>query len=365
MSGQPYAIPASQAQPRGFVIARSPGEPQRPGSLHVQPRLSKWLSLAERGCVRVFTGKVEIGQGILTALQLIAAEELDLPLAAVHVQSARTDQGPDEGVTSGSLSVQDSGGALRHACAHLRGLALQRASQAAALAPEAIDVRDGRFVSPQGEVLGDYWSLLDDADLEVDYDPRWLPKPPPDRRLLGRASPARLDLSDKVFGRPRFIQDLRLPGMLHGRVLRAPTLDARLQAWPPAGMGEWPPGAKAWADGSFVAVVAPSERQADALADRLREALAWAPGESLPDAHALPGFLRSAPSTETQVAARGDAQWPEGGRRIRSQFFKPYLAHASIGPSCALAQWDGSRLLVWTHSQGIHNLRDDIVLALV
>ncbi len=362
MSGPPFAIPASQVQPRGFVIARAPGEPQRPGSLHVQPRLARWLSLSEPGCVRVFTGKVELGQGILTALQLIAAEELDLPLASVRMESARTDRGPDEGVTSGSLSVQDSGSAIRHACAQIRGLALERAAGLAGKS-EDLDVQEGRVVAPGGEVLGDYWSLLTDADLDTDYDMRWQPKPPERRRLFGRALPHRLDLADKVFGRPRFIHDLRLPGMLHGRVVRAPTLDARPATWPPAGSGDWPEGVRAWADGAFVAVVAPSERQADAVADRLRESLEWLPGAPLPDAAALPEFLRSAPSQSSEVAVRGDGLWPDAAH-LRADYFKPYLTHASIGPSCAIAHWDGVHLTVWTHSQGIHNLRDDIVLAL-
>ena len=125
------AATAAAPAPRGFVIDRADrgdGRTQLPGSLHTNRRLSQWLSLAEPGVVQVCTGKVELGQGILTALQLLVAEELDVPLSAVRIHSASTVRGPDEGVTSGSLSVQDSGGALRHACAELRAMALQRAA---------------------------------------------------------------------------------------------------------------------------------------------------------------------------------------------------------------------------------------------
>ena len=93
----------STPQPRGFIIDRQDGQAQLPGSLHTNRRLSQWLAFDEPGLVQVFTGKVELGQGILTALQLLAAEELDMPLSAVHVCSASTGHGPDEGMTSGSL----------------------------------------------------------------------------------------------------------------------------------------------------------------------------------------------------------------------------------------------------------------------
>lgn len=341
---------AAAPQPRGFVIERADGQRPLPGSLHVNRRLSQWLSLAEPGVLQVFTGKAELGQGILTALQLIVADELDLPVAAVRIHSASTTRGPDEGVTSGSLSVQDSGGALRQACAELRARAQQRAG------------------APSDQPL-DYWSLLTDADLDTDAQGLAAPKPADQRRLIGQAHAQRLDLADKVFGRARFIHDLRPPGLLHGRVLRAPTLGATLATWPPeaAALDDLPEGARCWADGRFVAVVAESEHQADRLADRLRAQLQWLPGPALPDAAGLPDWLRQAPHDTTVAAQRGEAEpasWPAGGSHHHAAYFKPYLAHASIGPSCALAQWDGRTLTVWTHSQGIHNLRDDLVLAL-
>lgn len=348
---------------RGFTIDRSDGQRPLPGSLHGNRRLDRWLSLAEPGVMLVRTGKVELGQGILTALQLIVAEELDLPLSAVRLLPATTAAGPDEGVTSGSLSVQDSGGALRHACAELRGLALERAGGSQPLRVEA-----GRVLAPDGRVLGDYWSLLSDADLDREYEGRWAPKVAAERRLMGRARPERLDLADKVFGTARYVHDLRPPGLLHGRVLRAPTLLARLASALPA----LPEPLHCWADGNFVAVMGESERKVEAAAERVRATLQWQPGPPLPDQATLPDFLRSAESQATVTAERGQpglpaTDWatpPPGGTRHTATYFKPYLAHASIGPSCALALWQQGRLTVWTHSQSIHNLRDDLLLAL-
>jgi CO/xanthine dehydrogenase Mo-binding subunit len=353
---------ASMSQPRGFVIDRKDGRTQLPGSLHTNRRLSQWLGLGEPGIVQVYTGKVELGQGILTALRLIVAEELDVPLDSVHIRSASTAHGPDEGVTSGSLSIQDSGGALRQACAELRALALQRAAALAGQSADTIALQAGRFRSAQGQDLGDYAALLQGVDLDIECPGTARPKAVAQRRLLGQARPERIDLADKVFGNARFIQDLRLPGMQHGRVLRPPTLDATLAQGPD--LAALLPGVRCWVDGRFIAIVAATEREAEMAATRLASRIQWQAGAPLPDVHALDAFLTSAPHETTTTAERGEAAWPSDGLQHSAVYLKPYLAHASIGTSCALALWDGQRLEVWTHSQGIHNLRDDLVKAL-
>ncbi|NBO88622.1 MAG: hypothetical protein EBU77_02990, partial [Betaproteobacteria bacterium] len=120
----------STSAPRAFTIDRNDGRPVLPGNLHINRLLSQWLDFSHPGVVRVFTGKVELGQGILTALSIIAADELDVALDQIGMVSATTLEGPDEGMTSSSISVQDSGSAIRHACAEVRYLALQRAAQA-------------------------------------------------------------------------------------------------------------------------------------------------------------------------------------------------------------------------------------------
>ncbi len=351
-------------QPRGFVIDRKDGRAQLPGSLHSNRRLSQWLGFAEPGVVQIYTGKVELGQGILTALMLIVAEELDVPLDRVRIRSASTAYGPDEGVTSGSLSVQDSGGALRQACAEVRALAQQRAAALAGQSADTIEVQGGRFLSAQGQDLGDYAVLLKGVDLDIECPGTAQPKTVAQRRLLGQARPERIDLADKVFGQARFIQDLRLPGLQHGRVLRPPTLDATLAHWPAQDVAALPPGVRCWIDGRFIAIVAATEREADAAASRLAGKIKWLAGAPLPEAHALDAFLRTAPHETTTTAERGENVWPVDGLQHSAVYLKPYLAHASIGTSCALALWDGQRLEVWTHSQGIHNLRDDLVKAL-
>ena len=376
MSGQhgdlKAAAPSSVA-PRGFIIDRSDGKASLPGSLHTNRKLSQWLAFDERGVVRAFTGKAELGQGIHSALRALVADELDVLLEAVTIESASTARGPDEAVTSGSLSIQDSGTALRHACAEVRALVIAVVSAQSGVVADAIRVSEGRFFDPAGRPLGDYWLAISAADLEVEYRGLAQPKAPAARRLIGRDDLPRIDLPDKVFGRPRFIHDLRLPGMLHARILRPPVLSAIPDCDIQTLVSQAAPDLDAVIDGRFIALIGPVESKVERAAAKLRERLSWRVAEPLPEPADLEAFLRSAPSQTTVPAERcpdadrqalAPADWPSGGRRFVADYLKPYLAHASIGPSCAIARWESGRLEVLTHSQGIHNLRDDLVLAL-
>jgi CO/xanthine dehydrogenase Mo-binding subunit len=224
----------STTAPRTFTIDRHDGRPALPGNLHVNRQLSQWLDFSQPGVVRVFTGKVELGQGILTALTIIAADELDVAMHQIAMVSASTLEGPDEGMTSSSISVQDSGSAVRHACAEVRHLALQRAARAHQLDVQTLRVEHGRFKSADGLDLGDYWHWLHGVSLAREYQGLAQPKPYSELTLHGRGTVPRVDLPDKIWGRPRFIHDLRLPRMRHGRVLRVPSAQAQLvQAEPP------------------------------------------------------------------------------------------------------------------------------------
>ena len=167
----------------------------------------------------VSPGKVEIGQGIVTALAQIAADELDVDIGRVQMVRASTAGSPNEGVTSGSLSVQQSGRAIRHACAEIRQIFLAAASDRLGVETDALDIRDGTISGP-GNIRTSYWELADEISLDRDATPGATPKQSAKRALAGN-SVQRLDIPDKVFAHPRFIHDQALPGMLHGRVLRS------------------------------------------------------------------------------------------------------------------------------------------------
>ena len=355
--------------PRTFTVDRNDGRPVLPGNLHINRLLSQWLDFAQPGRVRVFTGKVELGQGILTALSIIAADELDVSLNQIEMVSATTLEGPDEGMTSSSISVQDSGSALRHVCAEVRHLALQRAAQAHQQDISALRVNQGRFESADGQALGDYWHWLQGVNLAREYAGLSQPKPYDALKLHGRGIVPRVDLPDKILGQPRFIHDLRLPGMRHGRVLRAPSAQAQLvnaaQPVPPDLLARWSAASiHGVIDGRFIGLVADSNLSADAALSELRAAVQWTVPDTLPDSHRLADFLRTAPNEVTYPIQQGERLSADDGVTLACEYLKPYLAHASIGLSCALAQWDGTTLQVWTHSQGIYNLRDDLTKAL-
>ncbi len=331
--------------------------PRLPGSLQANPRLSRWINIHPEGFVTLWPGKVEIGQGILTALAQIAADELDVALHRIRLMPASAPASPDEGVTSGSRSVQDSGMAIRHVCAAVRGIYLSVAAQRTGVPIEAIRVEDGRFLGPHGEI-GSYWAQADNTLLDINAPPTAKPKPPEARRLSGTAVP-RIDLADKLSGVPRFIQDLRLPGMRFARILRPPSRGARLLALPDA-----IPGADLVRDGEFLAVVSDEEWAVDAAAARLAPKLQWAEQDSLPDQALLPELMRRTPSETTVILDRAGPEERGVARRLRRSFFRPYLAHASIGTVCAVARFAEGVMEVWTQSQSIYALRRDLALAL-
>ena len=334
---------------------------RRAGSLEKSPRLSQWLRLECDGTVSVFSGKVEIGQGILTALAQIAAEELGVTLERVRMVAADTSLSPDEGVTSGSLSIQDSGAALRRACAHARALLLERAAERLGVPLGVLEVEDGT-VRAVGRSTS-YWECSDerlfDRNVEEDASLSGLPR---GRRVVGVSSPRR-DLPDKIAGRPRFVQDLVLPRMLHGRVIRPPHGFAGLDALDDAKANAIPGVVAIVRDGGFVGVLAEREDAAIAAQRALRSAASWRAAPPLPqDIHS---WLKENAVDHRVISEKSDAEAKSReARTLAASYSKPYLSHASIGPSCALAQFEGDKLTVWSHSQGIFNLRHDLAMTL-
>jgi len=336
-------------------------------SLAANPLLSQWLSFAVDGRVRASTGKVELGQGVLTALVQVVADELDVEPSRVDVVAASTAGSPDESYTAGSMSVQHSGGALRRVCAAARALLLAAAAERTGTPPGELTVCDGRVGTPTGPGPT-WWDLAADVRLDVPVDSAGpAGKSRADHRHVGRSLP-RVDVPDKVFGRPRFLPDLRLPGMLFGRVLRPPSRGAVLLELDDAGVLPLPGVVALVRDGSFVGVVAEREEVAVRAVAALRGGARWQERDSLPAMGELAEFLRTSPAESTVVrdertpVDQGAA--PADATVVMARFTRPYLAHASIGPSCGLAQWQDGQLSVWSHSQGVHQLRTEICRSL-
>ena len=341
--------------------APSPAPPL-PSSLAANPVLSSWVRFSREGQVMVSPGKVEIGQGIVTALAQIAADELDVDIGRVQMVRASTAGSPNEGVTSGSLSVQHSGRAIRHVCAEIRQMFLALASDRLGVGIDLLDISDGTISGP-GNMRTSYWELADDVSLDRNATPGAVPKSSAQRALAGN-SIQRLDIPDKVFAHPRFIHDSALPGLLHGRVLRSEMAAAKLvelredRARGVAGL------IAIVRNGNFAGVVSETEDAAEAALTVLRKGATWTAGETLPDEDRLAEWLKAQPVESTVIDRKTASQAAATERTIKRQYSRPFIAHASIGPCCAMAQWNGDRVRVWSHSQGVYFLRSDLALVL-
>jgi CO/xanthine dehydrogenase Mo-binding subunit len=349
------------AQHAGTGLGDRPPEPVLPPDVDANPVLSRWVHVRPDDVIEVQVGKVELGQGILTALSQVAADGLAVRLDQVRMVAATTD-GPDQGVTSGSMSTARTRPALDVVCGNVRALFIEAAARRWGVDADQVDVEDGVFHrGPGPDAATTYGALTADVDLEVKADPS-VRAALPRTRSVGRSVP-RIDLRDKVTGRPTFIHDLRLPGMMFGRVVRAPSPGARLTGVDASGLDAAT--IRVVRDGSFLGVVGADETAVVDAAQQLASATHWAQQDLLPDEDDLDAFLRAGPHEDVPVVDEGalpeDDAAADPPVTVRATYSKPFTAHASIAPSCAAARWeDDGSLSVWSHSQGIFRLRDAI-----
>jgi nicotinate dehydrogenase subunit B len=314
----------------------------------------------------VYTGKAELGQGILTALAQIAAEEMDVRVEQIRMVSASTAGSPDEGYTFGSQSIEQSGSALRAAGAQARSLLVAAAAdhlkvdtKTLTVAQGVVRASDGRSVT-YGEIARDGPALL-----KRDVSHLVPPKATDAHTIVGKSVP-RIDLPDKMMGRAVFLQDMRLPRMVFGRVVRPPSPGASLEAVDERRVRSMPGVLAVVRISSFLGVVAEREEQAIAAMNALRKLARWTPSDVLlPDENRLPQALKSFASDDAVIKEAGTPPAPGAvAQWVEAAYSRPYLSHASIGPSCAVASLSDGRLTVWSHSQGIFPLRGDMAAAL-
>src|ERR1700730_15149783 len=354
-----------------LVLSQQPAA--LPGSLNGNRMLDAWIRIAADGSAAVCTGKVELGQGIITALAQIAAEELDLPLARLHMISGDTEKAPNEGITSGSQSIEKGGRARRRAGAEVRAILVDLAAKRLGVEASTLAVADGVISTADGRKVT-YGELARDADLHREVTAKAKPKSPSAHRIVGK-SIARFDIPAKVTGGAAYVQDLRLPGMLHGRVVRPPGYGAKLEAIDEAKIKAMPGIVAVVRDGSFLGLIAEREEQAIRASEALRQSAKWTAGPPLPDQASLYDHLLSLPD-EPHVISEKQAALPDGAqvgaqagaqaglKVIEATYRKPYMCHGAIGPSCAVAHFTDGKMTVWTHSQGVFPLRGNLVMAL-
>jgi len=325
-----------------------------PANLKANPRLDRWVRIEPPGTVRIFSGKVELGQGTVTAMAQIAAEELDVEPRRIVMVAGDTSASPDEWYTAGSLSMEQGGAAMRAACAEVRKLFVEAAARKLEVNAGDLEVRDGAIRVPGTDLRTSYWDLAGEVSLGREAVGGVALKKSDKFTVVGKSMP-RLDLPAKLSG-AGYVHDMELPGMLHARVLRPPTYGARLESLDADKIRKLPGVVSVTVDGSFVGLCAAREEQAVKAIEVARSAARWSKGSPLPEVVDL-----------TKLASKTFAVLKKGEEKsgtLESVYTKPYRAHASIGPSCAVAWLRDGKLTVWSHAQGPFQLRGQIARVL-
>jgi CO/xanthine dehydrogenase Mo-binding subunit len=335
----------------------SPATPPLPGSLKTSPMLDSWIRIDADG-ITVFTGKAELGQGIKTAVVQVAAEELSVEPRAINLVTADTSRTPNEGYTSGSQSMQDSATAIRHAAAQAREILVKAAASRLGTSADRLIVRNGVVTTEDGRSLR-YGELVTNELLHVQAQPQSKLKDPGTFAVIGQPI-QRVDIPAKVTGGLAYVQDLRLPGMVHARVVRPPNYGARLRSVGTGQVENMPGVLKVVRDGSFLAVIAEKEYLALRAMDVLALTALWdEANNTLPNPAHLYDWLRST-NSEDHVIFHNQSEPSAGTPAIEAVYHRPYQIHGSIGPSCAVALSENEMLTVWSHTQGVYPLRMSI-----
>jgi nicotinate dehydrogenase subunit B len=343
-----------------FSLMPDVGRAQASPAKTVSPdRVDGFLAIDTDGAVRVYSGKVDLGTGVRTALTQMVAEELDVPMSVVTVIQGDTALTPDQGTTSGSLSIQNGGMQLRRAAATARRALLERAATKLGHDASLLTIRDGIVLSRSELDSGPKLplaTLAGEMSLALPLDNDAPLKAPAEHTIVGKPM-SRLDIPDKVSGRFIYMQDFKLPGMLHGRVIRPSGIRARLVSYDETSIGHIPGIVKVVHINNFLGVVAETEWSAIKAAQQL--SVTWSRWEGLPDEAKLWQHVRGTKVVRDDVTSNiGDAVALDAAtRKLSATYDFAIHTHGSIGPSCAVASVVDGKLTCWTASQGVHDLR--------
>ncbi len=323
-------------------------------------QIDSWLAVAQDSSVTIFTGKVELGTGVETALSQIVAEELDTAVERVKVVQGDTGRTPDQGYTAGSKTIQAGGPPLRQAAAEARQTLLGLASARFGVPVDQLIVRDG-VVSAKSDPSkkASYGELIGGQRFNQAVTGAVKPKGPDAYMIVGK-SIRRVDIPAKVTGTYTYVQDVRLPGMLHGRVLRPPAVGATLVSVDEGSVRQVPGLVKVVRRGNFIGVVADGEEQAIRAARELKAT--WQEPAGLPEMNDLYETLRRTPSAAKVLVHIGDveAAFRTVTKSLHATYHYPFQMHASIGPSCAVADVRDGQAMIWSGTQGPYPLRGSI-----
>lgn len=327
-----------------------------------------FIKITANGSVTAYNGHVDLGTGIRTALGQIVAEELDVSFARLVVVLGDTSLVPNQGATIASETIQITAVPLRKAAAQARQFLLSRAAEQLEVSTTDLTVEDGLIRGKNNRTVS-YGELIGDKTIQLELADDIPVKPTASYNIVGQSVP-RVDLPAKATGELVYVHDVRLPGMLHGRVVRPPY--AGVDAGPFVGdslitvdensVRDIPGLVAVVSIGDFVGVVAEREENAVKAAARLK--IRWKPFPALPDLHDLETALRANPSAPRTLIDKGDVDGALANavKPMRRTYTWPYQMHASIGPSCAVADYQESCCRVWSGTQNPHILRSDLAL---
>lgn len=325
--------------------------------------INSWLQVLENGKIKIFTGKIELGQGIGTALMQITAEELNTALNLVEINLAETSITPDEGYTVGSMSIQSSGMAIRNAAASAREILLGMASKKWSIPVSSIKLENGEIHIEKNKIS--LYKLLEGKQIETKVSQPKEIKGKTVRNYVGKPL-QRKDVEDIVRGRAVFIQGLRFPDMVHARMVRPTTYKARLISIETNELNSMPGFLKLVRVGSFLGVLAKEEYQAIQLKNAATKLSKWDYIEDLPADKSLKDYLLNLPTETEKIKETGSFQnsIEKSVNQYSACYYKPYVMHGSNGPSCAIAYYSKGKLDIWTHSQGVYPLRKTLAILL-
>ncbi|HVE21377.1 MAG TPA: molybdopterin cofactor-binding domain-containing protein [Acidocella sp.] len=332
------------------------------GGKPISPTIvESYIAIDRRGRVTLYAGKVDLGTGVQTAFMQILAEELDVPFSAVTMIQGDTALTPDQGPTNGSMSVQAGGMQVRHAAATARRELLTLAASHLKAPVSALSVKDGVVRAAAGGSVT-YGELLPAwKPLTLNVDNAAPLKSPADYTIVGKSVP-RVDIPPKIFATFTYVQDFRLPGMLHGRVIRPPAVGATLLSVDHSSV---PASVQIVRKGNFLAVAAPDEWAAIKAARSLKAT--WSDVQNLPDQDKLYDYVRSTQVARDQVSSAVgdvDSALAAAPRKLKATYEIAIQTHGSIGPSCSVAAMEDGVMTLWTPAQSSHNLRKQLAAML-
>ena len=322
-----------------------------------------WLSIAADGAVTAYTGKCEMGQGLYTAQTQLVAEELCVAVDRVNLIQCITGTTPDQGVTSGAQSHPQNFNQsnLAQAAATAREALLQMASKRWGVAVERLSAGNG--VVRHSERTITYGELIGGRRFNLSLNPAAKRKVPREWTILGN-SVKRLDMPEMVTGRFEYVHNVRVPGMVHGRVVRPPTVGATLESVDESSVSGMPGFIKVVTKKDFVGVVFEKQWQAIQGADRLK--VTWKPGSKLPPQATFYDYMRKQPSRDTFLVNSNDvdATLGKAAQVVSSTYLHPYHMHGSVGSSCAVADVKADSATVWSPTQGVYPQRSSCAMVL-